>query len=99
MATKLRPYVLDPICAVHILSGDAKGGGHRFGAGQGKSEFPRTWSDVEILTAITEVANDARSISTPGRSGRLIFLGVRQGVRIKVVADQRNRAIITGFPA
>jgi hypothetical protein len=49
----------------HILDGDASGGGHRFGAGKGKSEFPQSWPDDEIIDAIADVANDPLSAEDP----------------------------------
>lgn len=98
MASPPRPYSIDAACASHILVGNAKGGGHRHGAGWGKSEFPSGWSDAEILTRIEEVANDAASISTSARLGRLRIIGTRNGVKITVIADPGNWAVITGYP-
>lgn len=82
----------------HILDGDANGGGHRPGAGKGKSEFPRNWSDDEIIDAIEDVANDPASAGRPGRWGRDRYAGVRQRVLIFVVADPRTGEIVTGYP-
>jgi hypothetical protein len=45
----------------HILEGDMRGGGHRHGANRGKSEFPHSWSDDDIISAIEDVANDPAS--------------------------------------
>jgi hypothetical protein len=50
---------------VRILAGDIKGGGHRFGTNRGKSEFPQSWSDDDIIAAIKDVANDPASIHAP----------------------------------
>jgi hypothetical protein len=51
----------------HILMGDIRGGGHRFGANRGKSEFPRFWPDDAIIAAIEDVANDPASTRMQGR--------------------------------
>jgi Bacterial EndoU nuclease len=82
----------------HILHGDASGGGHRFGAGKGKSEFPRAWSDDDIITAIDDVANDPTSFQMPASWGRVKFYGVRNGVLIIVIADPTTGEVVTGYP-
>lgn len=41
----------------HILEGDVTGGGHRSGTGRpGKSEFPPSWMDDQIIRAAMDVA-------------------------------------------
>ena len=42
----------------HILDGDpdGPGGGHRHGAGRGKSEFPASWDDDLIITRVMQTA-------------------------------------------
>jgi hypothetical protein len=82
----------------HILIGDIKGGGHRFGANRGKSEFPRSWSDDAIIAAIEDVANDPASTRMQGRGGRAILIGMRRSVSVTVVLDLADRYIVTGFP-
>lgn len=48
---------MSPERAIHILSGDATGGGHRHGTGTpGKTEFPASWDDDRIVDATTFVA-------------------------------------------
>ncbi|MBV8122380.1 MAG: EndoU domain-containing protein [Alphaproteobacteria bacterium] len=81
----------------HILEGDATGGGHRAGAGKlGKSEFPMDWSDDKIIKEIEDVAND--TAIEPQLSGdRIVKMGTRDGVDIKVVIDPRGE-IVTGYP-
>lgn len=91
-------FTISQARAVHILFGDMSGGGHRFGAGKGKSEFPVLWTDQEILTWIEDIANDANATSTRARMGRFKVIGVRKGVTITVIIDPANWAIITGYP-
>jgi Bacterial EndoU nuclease len=82
----------------HILAGDSKGGGHRFGANRGKSEFPVPWSDNDVIVAIEDIANDPASTRMKGRGGRVILIGIRKSVSVTVVVDLADRFIITGFP-
>lgn len=91
-------FTVTQAVAAHILSGDKTNGGHRHGAGRGKSEFPASWTDQEILTLIEDVANDANAVSTRARMGRWKIVGVRKGVTIAVIVDPTNWAIITGYP-
>ena len=82
----------------HILDGDATGGGHRPGTGKpGKSEFPAGRSDDSIIHDISDIATDPTIRSRPGRGGRTITDGTRNGVDIRVI-QERNGDIVTGFP-
>jgi hypothetical protein len=81
----------------HILGGDRTGGGHRFGAGRGKSEFPQNWSDQDIIDAIEDLANDHRAPRSLTRTGGILLTGERNGVRVTVVIDRAGQ-IITGYP-
>jgi hypothetical protein len=84
---------------VHILDGDLSGGGHRFGSGKNRTEFPSSWPDDEIIQAIEEVANDPTSAEQPtGSPGRVKRAGVRNGVLIVVVVDLGTGQIATGYP-
>jgi hypothetical protein len=83
----------------HILDGDKSGGGgHRFGAGKGKTEFPQNWTDNEIIQAIEEVANDPASAERPQSGGTIKRAGVRNRVLIVVVVDPSTGEIMTGYP-
>jgi hypothetical protein len=91
----------DARARTHILDGDAAGGGHRPGTGApGKSEFPPGWSDEKILHEVSDVATDPASKALPGRGGRSIIEGTRDGVDIRVVVEPPSRGgrIVTGFP-
>ena len=82
----------------HILDGDNTGGGHRAGTGKaGKSEFPSSWPDDKIIKNLESVANDASSSRTPGRNGRTIIRGNRDGIDLEVIVG-RNHEIVTGYP-
>jgi RHS repeat-associated protein len=89
--------LVEPQRQVHILDGDATGGGHRAGTGlPGKSEFPASWSDQKILHDISDIATDpnARQVSDNGRVR--VVEGTRDGLNIEVVV--RNGQIITAYP-
>jgi RHS repeat-associated protein len=91
----------DPKARNHILDGDETGGGHRPGTGKpGKSEFPPSWSDDQIMHNISDVATDPASTYTPGRNGRTVVDGTRDGVDIRVILEnpQGGGRIVTGFP-
>jgi uncharacterized protein YukE len=83
----------------HILEGDPGGsGGHRPGTGiSGKSEFPPGWSDDRIVDAVSDVATDPASVTTPLPGGRQIVDGTRSGVEIRVILDKAGN-IVTGYP-
>lgn len=84
---------------VHILDGDARGGGHRPGRGlPNKSEFPRGWSDDAIIEAIEDVANDPASSRRTEADGRTVLTGRRGGVLVRVVVERDGRSIVTGYP-
>lgn len=53
---------IPPERAIHILDGDATGGGHRYGTGSpGKTEFPASWDDGKITGNILSVARSPDS--------------------------------------
>lgn len=82
----------------HILDGDATGGGHRPGTGNpGKSEFPAGRSDDSIMHDISDVATDPASRTSPGRGGRTVTDGTRNGVDIQVIQES-NGDIVTAYP-
>ncbi|MGD0702957.1 MAG: EndoU domain-containing protein [Trebonia sp.] len=77
--------------AIHILDGDATGGGHRYGTGApGKTEFPASWDDNKIIDSIVSVAHAPDSVSLQ-RNGRWKAEGVRDEVALTVIimADGR----------
>lgn len=90
---------VSPQRRVHILEGDARGGGHRPGRGlPDKSEFPHGWSDERIIAAIEDVANDPASRRRTEADGRAVVTGERHGVAVRVVIERDGRSIVTGYP-
>lgn len=84
--------------ARHILDGEGRSGGHRFGTGTpGKTEFPENWSDDDILDAIREVAGTGTVVGPAHREGDLLIAGEVDGVEIEVVVRPDGR-VRTGYP-
>lgn len=96
-ALATQTFSVSAAARVHILDGDAAGGGHRFGAGKNKTEFPQGWSDDEIIQAIEAVANDPASAEQPVAVG-VKRAGARNRVLIVVVVDLGSGEILTGYP-
>ena len=80
-----------PERAIHILDGDATGGGHRYGTGKpGKTEFPASWADDKVMDGILSVARSPDSASLQ-QNGRWKVEGIRDEVKLSVIitADAR----------
>ena len=102
--------LVDEAGARHILDGDGPGsGGHRFGQGRpGKTEFPQSWSDADVLHHASDIATDPAAIAGASNSTRLYnragdpirntFYGVRDGVIVKVVVEPATGRIVTAYP-
>ena len=86
-------FHLPPERAVHILDGDASGGGHRHGTGRArKTEFPADWSDQKITDTITHVAQYPDSAPLhQAWNNRWLTRGTREGVDIVVIAQADGR--------
>jgi hypothetical protein len=86
----------------HILDGDATGGGHGPGRGiSGKSEFPATLSDDEIIVGIEAIANDPVSYpggAIPSMPGRFKIRGLIKGITTTVIVDPHAGEVITAWP-
>ena len=88
---------IPPDRALHILDGDATGGGHRYGAGvPGKTEFPAHWTVDKIIDSILSVGRSPDSASLQ-RNGRWLVAGVRDQVALAVVINTDGR-IWTAYP-
>lgn len=89
---------LEPARRVHILDGDERGGGHRAGAGKGKSEFPGSWTDDEIVRRVMQTARrPLRADDQPEKNDNLVAYGEHDGITIKVVVDPAGR-VVTAHP-
>ena len=88
---------MDADRAVHILDGDATGGGHRHGTGRpGKTEFPADWDDATITGHIAAVARGPDTVEQQP-NGRWFLRGERDSVWIIVIVNP-DGAIWTAWP-
>ncbi|WP_147572881.1 DUF6531 domain-containing protein [Cellulomonas massiliensis] len=84
--------------------------GHRHGGIDGKTWFPQSWSDDEIMHAVSDVATDpsitwiqqsgvaGAEFTKKGKPVRFIAEGVRNGVNMRVAIEPGGEGIITAFP-
>src|SRR5215212_1983349 len=97
-----KPIVVSPARRIHILDGDATGGGHGPGRGiSGKSEFPGTLTDDEIITGVEGIANDPSNYpggSIPTAGKRVKITGDVKGTKTVVIVDPGKREVITAWP-
>lgn len=103
IVTMENPHSIDSVSipedrARHILDGEGRSGGHRYGTGTpGKTEFPASWSNDDILEAIRQVAGTGTVDRPAHRNGDLVIVGEVNGVTIEVVV-QPNGEVRTGYP-
>ena len=95
---------------VHIIFGDARGGGHKWPGNIGKSVFPESWDTDKILDAVADVATNPGNTWTwqkgaPGslytRAGdpsRVAIEGTVDGVKIKVIFEPATQKFVTAYP-
>jgi hypothetical protein len=85
----------------HILDGDGAGtpgGGHRHGTGRpGKTEFPASWSDREVVAAVEDVARYPEEAHWQSFNGRWRVTGEHEHVRVTAVLLADGR-IWTAWP-
>ena len=99
-ATKPREAKLSDRRRRHILDGTEEGsGGHGPGRNTpNKDNFPSDWSDEKTIEAILDVANDPASTRYPGRKGKTIVEGTRDGVDIRIIIDKTGKSIVSAYP-
>jgi uncharacterized protein YidB (DUF937 family) len=92
---------VSPKRRAHILDGDATGGGH--GAGRkipGKSEFPSSLTDDQVISGMESIANNPANY--PGgkipTGGRVKISGDINRVRTTVIVEPAGEGVITGWP-
>jgi len=90
---------VSPERTTHILDGEPGGGGHRYGTGNpGKTEFPASWDDEQIINTLLDVAH--RPDQPPKHqvwNDRWVARGTRDDVEV-VVVIARDGQIWSGWP-
>ena len=90
---------ISPQRRVHILHGDATGGGHIYGAGKPcKSEFPQNWNENKIIEEVELIASNDNLNWEKQRNGYHVAETNRDGVKIRVVKGRENKQVITAYP-
>lgn len=84
----------------HILDGDEEGGGHRFGAGKRKSEFPPGWDEDKIVEVSDEI--QARLLIAHYKLFEGKFEAVIHRVRVRMylelIPETGSLVVSTMFP-
>lgn len=111
--TAPRPDYVDlasPQRRTHILDGDATGGGHRWPGLPGKTPFPQSWSDDQIMHNVSDIVTDpsldwkwtkgaqGSDFTNAGDPSRAVVTGNRDGIDIKVVVEPAGEGIVTAHP-
>jgi hypothetical protein len=101
--------VLDPRDRVHILDGDAGGGGHRWPGAPDKTPFPQNWTDDQIIHNVGDIVTDPTTTwHVQTGSGGMYTQSehpavwraweVRDGIRIRVAYKPATGRVPTAFP-
>ena len=70
---------------------------HRAGSGiSGKTEFPGTWNDRQILHHVSDIATDPNAIRGIGKYGAPYAIGTRGGISIRVTFTRSTTLNILG---
>ncbi|MCE5293867.1 MAG: EndoU domain-containing protein, partial [Chlamydiales bacterium] len=88
----------------HIIFGEGPLtdlGGHLWPAVGKKTSFPSLWSPGKIMNVVSDIATDPSIAWDPSeRLGlkRSLAIGIREGVKIKVVIEEGGVDIVTAYP-
>lgn len=97
--TSERIVRLSPERQTHILYGDAKGGGHKYGVGKPcKSEFPQDWDDSEIIDTVKQIAANDNLDWRREDNGYYVTETFEDKTRVRVVLGPQKENIITAYP-
>ena len=91
--------VLTQQSITHILYGDERGGGHKFGSSKPcKNEFPKSWSDENIIESIQNIAANDNLYWREEDNGYFVTETMQGNIRIRVVLNDDKTRIITAYP-
>jgi hypothetical protein len=84
---------------IHILYGDATGGGHLYGQNKPcKSEFPQHWNEDTIIKEVELIAANDNLNWHQQRNGYYVTQQKVGTVTVRVVKDRDNKNVITAYP-
>lgn len=84
---------------LHLLYGDARGGGHLHGVGKPcKSEFPADWDANEIIAHVKAVAANDNLGWEQQKNGYHVAEHMVENTRMRVILSQDRSRIITAYP-
>lgn len=93
------PVIISDSRVQHILYGDAKGGGHKFGVGKPcKSEFPEGWDDQKIISVTRKIAANDNLPWERQRNGYYVAEDYESDIRVRVVKGPKKQRVITAYP-
>lgn len=94
-----REVIITTQAQKHILYGDERGGGHKYGIGKPcKSEFPEDWNNAKILNTIRVMAANDNSNWKEQKNGYYVSEQIRDDVRVRVVLNRDKDEIVTAYP-
>lgn len=90
---------ISPQRRVHILQGDATGGGHMYGIGKPcKSEFPKHWDEDTIIKEVELIAANDNLNWEQQRNGYYVTEQKVGTVKVRVVKGREGKQVITAYP-
>lgn len=97
--TPSMPVIISDSRIEHILYGDHKGGGHKYGVGKPcKSEFPKDWDDERILDVTRKIAANDNLPWARQNNGYYVVESYEDDVRVRVVKGPKKQRVITAYP-
>lgn len=83
----------------HILYGDHRGGGHKYGLNKPcKSEFPQDWDDREIIETVSKIAANDNAHWKEQDNGYYVTESMQDGIKVRVVMNGNKSDVITAYP-
>jgi hypothetical protein len=84
---------------IHILYGDATGGGHLYGTGKPcKSEFPKSWNKETVIKEVDLIAANDNLNWEQQRNGYYVTEQSVGTVKVRVVKGRNGEDVITAYP-
>lgn len=94
-----RVVILSDSRKTHILYGDDKGGGHKYGVGKPcKSEFPSEWDDQQIIDVTRKIAANDNLNWERQNNGYYVAESYEGATKVRVVLGREKQQVITSYP-